>query len=47
LRISLNIAFLSTDVAPPIAIEHLRQAARSEYLKLECPLTDTEVKGWV
>lgn len=46
-NIALNAAFLAADANQPIAMEHLLQAARSEYLKLERPLTDTEVKGWV
>ena len=46
-NIALNAAFLAADADQPIAMEHLLQAARSEYLKLERPLTDTEVKGWV
>jgi hypothetical protein len=46
-NIALNAAFLAADADQPIAMEHLLQAARSEYLKLERPLTDAEVKGWV
>ena len=46
-NIALNAAFLAADADQPIAMAHLLQAARSEYLKLERPLTDTEVKGWV
>ena len=46
-NIALNAAFLAADADHPIAMAHLLQSARSEYLKLERPLTDTEVKGWV
>ncbi|WOD37082.1 ATP-binding protein [Nodosilinea sp. E11] len=46
-NIALNAAFLAADADQEIAMPHLLQAARSEYLKLERPLTDTEVKGWV
>jgi len=28
-------------------MKHLLNAARSESMKMEKPLTDTEVKGWV
>jgi len=46
-NIALNAAFLAADAGEAIAMHHLLQAARSEYMKLERPLTDAEVKGWV
>ncbi|QUY40561.1 ATP-binding protein [Acaryochloris marina] len=46
-NIALNAAFLAADEGQPIGMQHLLQAARSEYVKLERPLTDAEVKGWV
>ncbi len=46
-NIALNAAFLAADAGEPVTMAHLLQAAESEYAKLERPLTDTEVKGWV
>jgi ATP-dependent 26S proteasome regulatory subunit len=46
-NIALNAAFLAADADQPVTMAHLFQAARSEYLKVERPLTDAEVKGWV
>jgi hypothetical protein len=36
--IALNAAFLAADAGEPVGMSHLRDAARSEYLKLERPL---------
>jgi hypothetical protein len=30
----------------PVGMKHLLRAARSEYSKLEKPLTETEIGGW-
>ncbi|OZH51632.1 hypothetical protein AFK68_29710 [Hydrocoleum sp. CS-953] len=46
-NIALNAAFLAADMGEPVTMAHLLQATESEYAKLERPLTDTEVKGWV
>jgi hypothetical protein len=46
-NIALNAAFLAADEGTPIRMTHLLRAARSEYAKLEKPLTDSEVEGWV
>jgi hypothetical protein len=46
-NIALNAAFIAADADQPIRMEHILQAARSEYTKLERPLTDVEIKGWV
>ncbi|MGD1702741.1 ATP-binding protein [Dapis sp. BLCC M229] len=46
-NIALNAAFLAADLGEPVTMAHLLQATESEYAKLERPLTDTEVKGWV
>ncbi|HLO86905.1 MAG TPA: ATP-binding protein [Nostocaceae cyanobacterium] len=46
-NIALNAAFLAADAGEPVQMKHLLQAAKSEYAKLERPLTDAEVKGWV
>ncbi|UBF30545.1 ATP-binding protein (plasmid) [Kovacikia minuta CCNUW1] len=45
--IALNAAFIAADANQPIRMEHILKAARSEYTKLERPLTDAETKGWV
>jgi SpoVK/Ycf46/Vps4 family AAA+-type ATPase len=46
-NIALNAAFIAAEANQPIQMEHLLQAARSEYIKLERPLTETEIKGWI
>ncbi len=45
--IALNAAFLAADANDAVTMYHMLQAAKSEYIKLERSLTDTEVKGWV
>ena len=46
-NIALNAAFLAADAGGKVRMEHLLRAARSEYMKMEKPLTDSEIKGWV
>ncbi len=46
-NIALNAAFLAADAGDPVTMAHLLQAARNEYEKLERPLTETEIRGWV
>ena len=46
-NIALNAAFLAADAAQPVRMSHLLAAARSEYAKLERPLTEAEIGGWV
>jgi SpoVK/Ycf46/Vps4 family AAA+-type ATPase len=46
-NIALSAAFHAADANGPVRMEHLLQAARSEYMKLEKPLTDGEIRGWV
>ncbi|MEH1930305.1 ATP-binding protein [Nostoc sp.] len=45
--IALNAAFLAADANDAVTMYYMLQAAKSEYIKLERSLTDTEVKGWV
>lgn len=45
-NIALNAAFLAADAGEPVSMAHLIQAARSEYAKLEKPLTEAEIGGW-
>jgi hypothetical protein len=46
-NIALAAAFLAADADEPVQMKHLLRAARSEYGKIEKPLTDAEVRGWV
>jgi ATP-dependent 26S proteasome regulatory subunit len=46
-NIALNAAFLAADTAEPVGMAHLLQASRSEYAKLEKPLTEAEIGGWL
>ncbi|WP_089104008.1 ATP-binding protein [Streptomyces hyaluromycini] len=45
-NIALGAAFLAADAGRPVAMDHLLAAARTEYAKLERPLTGAEVAGW-
>ena len=46
-NIALNAAFLAADAHEPVRMAHLLRAASVEYAKLEKPLTDAEIGGWV
>jgi hypothetical protein len=46
-NIAMNAAFLAADAGQSVQMRHLLQAARSEYAKLEKPLTDSEIAGWL
>jgi hypothetical protein len=46
-NIALNAAFSAAKAEQPIRMSHLLDAARKEYQKLEKPLTETEIRGWV
>jgi len=45
-NVALNAAFLAADAGEPVRMIHLLRAARSEYAKLEKPLTESEIGGW-
>ncbi len=45
-NIALRAAFLAADAAEPVRMNHLLAAARSEYSKIEKPLTELEIGGW-
>jgi hypothetical protein len=45
-NVAVNAAFLAADAGEPVRMSHLLRAARSEYLKLEKPLTENEIGGW-
>jgi SpoVK/Ycf46/Vps4 family AAA+-type ATPase len=46
-NIALNAAFIAAEADQPVRMEHILQAAKNEYAKMERPLTDIEVKDWV
>jgi len=46
-NIALYAAFLAAEAEEPVRMTHLMQAARAEYIKMERPLTDSEIGGWV
>ena len=46
-NVALSAAFLAADSNQPVGMAHVLRAARSEYAKLEKPLTDAEVAGWI
>ena len=37
---------LSADANAPVRMSHVLRAARTEYAKIEKPLTDAEIGGW-
>ncbi len=45
-NIALKAAFLAANNQEAVQMKHILQAAKSEYLKLEKTLTDSEIKGW-
>jgi hypothetical protein len=46
-NIALNAAFLAAAAGTPLRMSHLLDASRREYAKLDRPLTDAEVAGWL
>jgi len=46
-NIAMGAAFLAADAGEPVRMAHLLRAARYEFAKLEKPLTDSEIAGWV
>jgi SpoVK/Ycf46/Vps4 family AAA+-type ATPase len=46
-NIALNAAFLAADEGEPVRMNHLLRTARSECAKMEKPVTNTEVGGWI
>ncbi|MBD0326004.1 MAG: ATP-binding protein [Pyrinomonadaceae bacterium] len=46
-NIALHAAFLAADAGEPVTMSHLLRAARGEYGKLEKPLTESEIGGWL
>jgi hypothetical protein len=46
-NIALLAAFLAADAGAAIAMSHVLEAARTEYAKLDKPLSPSESRGWV
>lgn len=46
-NIALNAAFLAADEGEPVSMMHLLHATHSECARLEKPLTEAEIGGWV
>jgi hypothetical protein len=46
-NIAINAAFLAAAETTPIRMSHLLRAARTEFAKLERPLPDEEIRGWI
>ncbi len=46
-NIAMGAAFLAADAGEPVRMSHVLAAARSEFTKIERPLTDAETAGWV
>jgi AAA+ superfamily predicted ATPase len=46
-NIAIGAAFLAADAGEPVRMSHLLSAARSEFAKMERPLNDSEVAGWI
>ena len=45
-NIALNAAFLAAEANTPVGMEHLWEATRYEYVKLEKPLSSAEIGRW-
>lgn len=46
-NIALNAAFIAADADESVQMKHVLLAAKAEYMKIERPLTDAEIRGWV
>ncbi|HEY0408496.1 MAG TPA: ATP-binding protein [Pyrinomonadaceae bacterium] len=46
-NIALNAAFLAAEASEPVRMRHLLHTVRGEYSKMERPLTETEIGGWL
>ena len=45
-NIAVAAAFLAAEAAEPVRMRHILRATRTEYTKLDKPLTDAETAGW-
>jgi len=46
-NIALNAAFLAAQAGTPVGMKYLVEAARLEAQKIDRPLSDAEIRGWV
>jgi len=46
-NIAMNAAFLAAAASEPVGMGHILKAAQLEAVKIERPIADTEVRGWV
>ncbi|HEX8186221.1 MAG TPA: ATP-binding protein, partial [Blastocatellia bacterium] len=46
-NIALNAAFFAADAGEPVRMNHILRAVHSEFAKMEKPLTEAEVRGWL
>jgi hypothetical protein len=46
-NIAMGAAFLAADAGEPVRMSHLLTAARTEFTKIERPLADSEIAGWL
>ena len=46
-NIALGAAFIAANAGGPVRMSHLLEAARSEFTKIERPLTSSETSGWL
>jgi AAA+ superfamily predicted ATPase len=46
-NIALNAAFLAAESRKPVEMGHVLQAARLEAQKIERPLSEAEIRGWI
>jgi SpoVK/Ycf46/Vps4 family AAA+-type ATPase len=44
--IAMNAAFLAAEAGEPVRMAHLAAATRAEYLRLEKPLSESEIGAW-
>ncbi len=45
-NMALNAAFLAADADEPVQMKHILQSAKVEYMKMERPMTDSEIKAF-
>ena len=46
-NIALNAAFIAADAGETVMMKHILAASRSEYIKIEKSLIESDFKGWV
>jgi hypothetical protein len=46
-NIALNAAFLAADLGQPVEMAHVLRATRMEAVKIERPIAEVEIRGWV